>query len=181
MSFRGVFFLFFLSVMCPGLLVGPISGVLSARAEEAGTLITLDTDRRTTMPARCDNAHFLADREELARGFSLNRWTQKLHSDLPVHICGTVTRVFPSRRSRAGLHGYFLMSVGEGGPIRIVSNLEEMNAPAWPWVQPGDSVEVQGRYYYDSPRYQGIDWTHHGTARYWPWPGFVTVRGQKYQ
>ena len=51
----------------------------------------------------------------------------------------------------------------------------------WPWVKTGDSVQVTGRYYYDSAQRQGIDWTHHGSSRKWPFPGSVTVNGTVYQ
>lgn len=55
-----------------------------------------------------------------------------------------------------------------------------MNALPWPWVQKGDNVEVVGRYYYDNPRRQGIDWTHKGTSHKWPYSGYVIVNGVKY-
>lgn len=34
-----------------------------------------------------------------------------------------------------------------------------MTAPTWPWVAKGDQTDVLGRYYYDNPQSQGIDWT----------------------
>lgn len=127
------------------------------------------------MPVQCDNARFLADQ----------RWLEQVGSigiDLPEHLCGQVLAVSPkAKRTRSGWHGYFYVSVGQGVSIRIVSDLDEMNAPQWPWVNKGDQVEVQGRYYYDSLRRQGVDWTHHGTGRKWPWPGYVVVNGTRYQ
>ncbi|WP_370517898.1 DUF3465 domain-containing protein [Saccharibacter sp. 17.LH.SD] len=133
------------------------------------------------MPAQCDNAHFLKDQNAFAEQFSRDRTTYGQHIDLPEHLCGQVTKVLRARRTRSGWHGYFMMTVGTGRPIQIVSNLDEIQAPAWPWVKVGDTVEVQGRYYYDGPRRQGVDWTHHGTSRSWPWAGFVSVNGQRYQ
>lgn len=141
----------------------------------------LRAEETMQMPAQCDNAHFLQDRNmnmQNSKKFSVSRDVL----DLPEHICGVVMKVLRAKKTKSGLHGYFLLSVGEGKAIKIVSNLEEMeNTPQWPWVKEGDHVEVQGRYYYDSPKKQGIDWTHHGTSRKWAWPGFVMVGSQKYQ
>lgn len=133
------------------------------------------------MPAQCDNARFVKDQAQYDQRFSARPVPYGQHLDLPEHICGKVIRVYRSRHTRSGWHGYFLMSVSGGAPLRIVSNLDEMSAPAWPWVKVGDQVEVQGRYYYDGPHRQGLDWTHHGTSRRWPWAGFVSVNGQRYQ
>ncbi len=133
-----------------------------------------------TMPAQCDNARFVKDQAGYAHQFAHRQVSYGQHLDLPEHVCGTVVKVFRARRSRSGMHGYFLMSVAGGQPIRVVSNLDEMKAPSWPWVKIGDQVEVQGRYYYDGPGRQGLDWTHHGTGRHWPWPGYVSVNGQRY-
>ena len=72
------------------------------------------------------------------------------------------------------------MTVAPDISIRIVTNLDEMHTPAWPWVAKGDRVEVVGRYYYDSPRQQGVDWTHRGTGRSWGIPGYVRVNGTQY-
>lgn len=152
--------------------IGVVASASIASAAPSGT---------ATMPAQCDNAHFLSDQNGFADQFARHRTAYGQHSDVPEHVCGTVTRVFRARKSRSGWHGYFLMKVGSGDPIRVVSNLDEMHAPAWPWVKSTDQVEVQGRYYYDGPRRQGLDWTHHGTSRSWPWEGFVTVNGQRYQ
>ncbi|MBS1053339.1 DUF3465 domain-containing protein [Gluconobacter kondonii] len=127
------------------------------------------------MPAQCDNARFLADQQGLEQSGPTG-------IDLPEHLCGQVLAVSPrAKRTRSGWHGYFYLSVGQGVSIRIVSDLDQMNAPQWPWVSKGDQVEVQGRYYYDSLRRQGVDWTHHGTGRKWPWPGYVVVNGTRYQ
>jgi hypothetical protein len=121
----------------------------------------------------CDNAGFLADQSQFANG--------SLQGDQEVDVCGTVTSVLAERDTRSGLHGYFDLQVAPGSVIEIVSDLGEMNAPAWPWVRTGDHAYVQGRYYYDSPSSQGIDWTHHGTSRSWPTAGYVVVAGTKYQ
>ena len=87
----------------------------------------------------------------------------------------------PSRTTRSGLHGYYYLQVAPGDTIEIVSDLGEMDAPAWPWVKPGDSSTVRGRYYYDSASSQGIDWTHHGASRSWPNPGYVVIDGTEYR
>ena len=121
----------------------------------------------------CDNSSFLAAQRDFENG--------ERRGDVPAHICGRVIAVAPrAKQTRSGLHGYFYVDVGEGVSIRVVSNLDEMDASDWPWVSKGDKVEVVGRYYYDSYRSQGIDWTHRGTGKSWPIPGFVTVNGTKY-
>lgn len=126
-------------------------------------------------PAQCDNQKFLSDQA----GFIQNGPTRV---DLPEHVCGQVVSVTRrSRRTRSGVHGYFMMQVADGHLIRIVSDLDRMQAPQWAWVKPGDKVEVVGRYYFDSARSQGIDWTHHGTGRHWASPGYVEVNGVKYE
>lgn len=121
----------------------------------------------------CDDAKFVSIQGEFASG--------ALEGDQLVDVCGTVTRVLPARTTRSGLHGYFYLQVAAGDQIEIVSDLAEMNAPAWPWVKPGDGATVRGRYYYDSASSQGIDWTHHGASRSWPSPGYVVVDGTQYQ
>lgn len=122
----------------------------------------------------CDNNAFLAAQRTFENGGT--------RQDVPAHVCGRVIAVSSrARHTRSGWHGYFYMDVGQGVSIRIVSGLDEMNAPNWPWVAKGDQVDVVGRYYYDSPRRQGIDWTHHGTGRSWNVPGYVVVNGVKYQ
>lgn len=152
-----------------------------------------DMPEGIAMPPHCDNAHFLSDREAFAHqsapssGWGVfgekasSKGRHAKQADKPEHICGVVMKVYRARRSRSGWHGYFLVNLGNSAPIRIVANLDEMQAPAWPWVRPGDQVEVEGRYYYDNPRQQGIDWTHYGTSKSWPWAGFVSVNGQRYQ
>ncbi|MBB2167392.1 DUF3465 domain-containing protein [Gluconacetobacter aggeris] len=121
----------------------------------------------------CDNRHFLAVQQAFEDG--------SLRGDQPVHVCGRVIAVSRQRRTRSGWHGYFYVDVGQGVSIRIVSDLDRMAAPAWPWVAKEDAVDVVGRYYYDNPRSQGIDWTHHGTGRTWGMPGYVAVNGARYQ
>ncbi len=121
----------------------------------------------------CNNPQFLRDQSQFASG--------SLQGDQEVDICGTVTNVLAEKDTRSGLHGYYDVQVAPGSVIEIVSDLGEMNAPAWPWVKVGDYSYVQGRYYYDSASSQGIDWTHHGTSRSWPTAGYVVVAGTKYQ
>jgi hypothetical protein len=125
-------------------------------------------------PFACDDAQFLNDARTFAAGSS--------GSDELVDVCGTVTAVRADRVTRSGDHGYFFLSVAPGTTIEIVSNLDAMaKAPsdrppsAWPWVAAGDYAYVQGRYYYDSPRRQGIDWTEDDTSRSWPYTGYVAV------
>ncbi len=120
----------------------------------------------------CDDPQFLADQQDFANG--------NLYQDQFVDVCGDVTRVLDSRYTSSGLHGYFYVEVAPGDTIEIVSNLDEMNAPSWPWVSVGDYAYVQGRYYYDSAHTQGIDWTHDGTSSSWPHSGYVVVNGHKY-
>jgi hypothetical protein len=129
----------------------------------------------TVQAASCDNAKFLADQKRFASG--------ELRDDVPETVCGTAGQVLRSKTTRSGLHGYFYLTLSgaDGGSIEIVSDLDEMKAPAWPWVKTGDTVQVTGRYYYDSASRQGIDWTHHGSSRKWPFPGSVTVNGTVYQ
>lgn len=121
----------------------------------------------------CDVHHFLADQQGMASG--------AIRGDRLEDVCGAVVHVYGQRRTRSGRHGYFLLQVAPGQVIRIVSDLDRMNAPAWPWVAEGDQVTVRGRYYFDNPRRQGIDWTHHGTGRNWPTAGYVVVNGRIYQ
>jgi hypothetical protein len=121
----------------------------------------------------CDDRHFLAVQQAFEGG--------SVRGDQPVHVCGRVIAVSRQRYTRSGWHGYFYLDVGAGVSIRIVSDLDRMAAPGWPWVARGDMADVVGRYYYDSPRSQGIDWTHRGTGRNWGMPGYVTVNGTRYQ
>ena len=124
----------------------------------------------------CDDAGFLRLQSGFADG--------SLSGDQLVDICGRVSSVGGARYTRSGRHGYFLVeipgSVSQNG-IEIVANLDAMaesssdDPPVWPWVAEGDYVYVQGRYYYDSPLSQGIDWTENDTDRNWPHPGYVVV------
>jgi hypothetical protein len=121
----------------------------------------------------CNDARFLQDQQRFASG--------ELSKDQPEDVCGVVTSVLPKKNTRSGAHGYFYVQVASGTSIEIVSNLDEMNAPAWPWVEVGDYAYVRGRYYYDNASSQGIDWTHHGTSSSWPQAGYIVVNGTKYQ
>ena len=128
----------------------------------------------TTEGESCNNQAFLARQQAYGNGTAT--------ADSPVHICGTVIGVKKRvQHTRSGRHGYFYVLVAPHVSIRIVSGLERMNAPSWPWVRKGDSVDIVGRYYYDSARSQGVDWTHHGTGREWHTPGYIIVNGKKYQ
>lgn len=132
-----------------------------------------DNTQTATVPSSCDNQDFLSKQQAFESGGS--------KKDVPVHICGTVLAISPkAKKTRSGRHGYFYVTVAPNVSIRIVTNLDEMQTPAWPWVAKGDAVEVVGRYYYDSPRKQGVDWTHHGTGRSWDVPGYVIVNGKHY-
>lgn len=124
---------------------------------------------------KCDNENFLHIQQEYE-----NNIEHLTFKDVPVHLCGKVITVSDARYTRSGLHGYFYLYVGKGVSIRIVNNLDEMKAQTWPWVKRGDYAEVVGRYYYDSPRRQGVDWTHKGASRKWPYPGYVIINGIKY-
>ncbi len=138
-------------------------------------MLTLGAAQAQIAPVQCDNQKFLSDQA----GFFQ---TGPTRVDLPEHVCGEVISVTErSRRTRSGVHGYFIMQVAPGRQIRIVSDLDRMQAPDWPWVKTGDAVDVVGRYYFDSARSQGIDWTHHGTGRHWASPGYVQVNGKRYE
>ncbi|MDE2315616.1 MAG: DUF3465 domain-containing protein [Xanthomonadaceae bacterium] len=121
----------------------------------------------------CDDSQFLQDQQAFEGGL--------ITADQPEDICGIVTAVLPEKRTRSGHHGYFYVQVASGVVIEIVSDLDRMSAPRWPWVAVGDTTYVKGRYYFDNMDSQGIDWTHHGTSRYWPYAGYVVVNGTKYQ
>jgi hypothetical protein len=127
--------------------------------------------KSTTYP--CNNAQFLQDQQ--------NFENHRITADQFVDVCGTVTAVLPAKHTTSGNHGYFYVQVAQGVTIEIVSDLDQMNAPKWPWVAVGDSTYVQGRYYYDNDTSQGIDWTHHGTSSSWPHAGYVVVNGTEYQ
>jgi len=137
-------------------------------------LAPVSANAQAAIGPSCDNARFLQDQKTFEN-------SSGRQADLPEHVCGSVVAVSASKRTRSGLHGYFYVDVGSGISIRIVSDLDQMKAPAWPWVAKGDKVDVVGRYYYDNPRSQGIDWTHHGTSKSWTMPGYVTVNGTTYQ
>lgn len=121
----------------------------------------------------CNDTQFLQYQQEFENGYKLG--------DQFVDVCGMVTAVLPEKKTRSGHHGYFYVQVASGDTIEIVSDLDQMNAPRWPWVVVGSTVYVQGRYYYDNDASQGIDWTHHGSSRSWPHVGYVVVNGSKYQ
>ena len=122
----------------------------------------------------CDDSKFLSDQQLLKSGAQ----SGYIEED----VCGTVTQVLPEKTTASGPHGYFYVQVDAAGDtIEIVSNLNEMNAPAWPWVSVGDYAYVQGRQYYDSNGTAGIDWTHHGTSSSWPTAGYVVINGVQYQ
>ena len=121
----------------------------------------------------CDNAGFVRVQSGFADG--------SLQGDRLVDVCGSVSRVRTARRTRSGRHGYFYVQIPGSGAIEVVANLDAMarapsgTPPAWPWVAVGDRVVVRGRYYYDNPQSQGIDWTEDDTGRNWPHTGYVIV------
>lgn len=120
----------------------------------------------------CNDTKFLQDQQEFENG--------QLSVDQLENVCGVVTSVLPEKKTRSGHHGYFYVQVAPNQVIEIVSDLDQMDAPAWPWVAVGDTVQVRGRYYFDSVDSQGIDWTHHGTSSSWPYVGYVFVNGKEY-
>ena len=125
-------------------------------------------------PYPCDNGQFFAYQRDFANG------TRSTADNALVDVCGRVVRVLPARRTRSGVHGYFEVDLG-GFVIEVLANLDAMaeapanQPPAWPWVAPGRYVYVQGRYFYDAPDRQGIDWTEDDTGRRWPHVGYVAV------
>lgn len=121
----------------------------------------------------CNDARFLQDQKSFEDG--------NITADQPEDVCGMVTSVLPAKKTRSGNHGYFYVQVASGVQIEIVSDLDQMNAPKWPWVAVGDTTYVRGRYYYDNDDSQGIDWTHHGTSSSWHQAGYVVVNGTQYQ
>jgi hypothetical protein len=144
-------------------------GAAAATSPATGTA----TSGATGSSWPCNDAQFTQDQQQFANG--------TLRGDQEVDVCGTVTQVLASQTTRSGLHGYYYVQVAPGDTIEIVSDLDQMDAPAWPWVKVGDYSYVQGRYYYDSPLSQGVDWTHHGTSNSWPTAGYVVVNGTEYQ
>ena len=121
----------------------------------------------------CSDTQFLKDQQAFENG--------QISSDQLENVCGIVTAVLPEKKTRSGHHGYFYVQVAPGSVIEIVSDLDQMTAPKWPWVAVGDSATVRGRYYYDNDTSQGIDWTHHGTSRSWPYAGYVVINGKQYK
>ncbi len=121
----------------------------------------------------CDDAHFLRDRAAFEQG--------SLAADQPVDVCGIVLRVLRARETRSGAHGYFVVRLPSGDDVEVISNLDAMaragtdRPPPWPWVARGDYVYVQGRYFYDGPARDGIDWTEDDIGRSWLFRGYVTV------
>ncbi|WP_354857590.1 hypothetical protein [Acetobacter fabarum] len=156
-----------LLALCTGLALPTLNTPAQARHRHA------DTNLPASVSATCDNQDFLSKQQAFENGGP--------KANAAVHICGTVlTLSKTARQTRSGRHGYFYITVAPNISIRIVTNLDEMHTPAWPWVAKGDKVEVVGRYYYDSARQQGVDWTHRGTGRSWSIPGYVIVNGTKY-
>ncbi len=157
-----------LLALCAGLGLSGFGHSAQARHRHAD-----QTEQPDTVSDTCDNQTFLDKQKAFENGGP--------RADAAVHICGTVLAISPEAKvTRSGRHGYFYMSVAPDISIRIVTNLDEMHTPEWPWVAKGDHVEVVGRYYYDSPRQQGVDWTHRGTGRSWGIPGYVRVNGRQY-
>lgn len=148
------------------------SGLLLASAVCMMTIGNTPSLART-VSSTCDNSGFVQAQQTFENGGR--------KQDVPVHICGQVVAVSTkAKHTRSGWHGYFYVNVGQGISIRVVSNLDEMNAPEWPWVRDGDMADIVGRYYYDSPRRQGIDWTHKGTGSSWDIPGYVIINGKRF-
>ncbi|WP_338332772.1 hypothetical protein [Acetobacter sp. LMG 32666] len=156
-----------LLALCTALSLPSLSNPALARHKHAST------SQPTSVSDTCDNQDFLAKQQAFENGGP--------KADAAVHICGTVLALSQTaKQTRSGRHGYFYITVAPNISIRIVTNLDEMHTPTWPWVAKGDQVEVVGRYYYDSARQQGVDWTHRGTGRSWGIPGYVIVNGTKY-
>jgi hypothetical protein len=71
------------------------------------------------------------------------------------------------------IHVRILVSVAGQRPIDVLCNTQEMGPFS---VHPGDSIAVRGRYYYDDPRSDGIDWTHHNDpGASWPDEGGIQI------
>lgn len=90
----------------------------------------------------CNDTKFLQDQQSFENG--------QLSVDQLENVCGIVTSVLPEKKTRSGNHGYFYVQVAPNQVIEIVSDLDEMDGPTWPWVAVGDTVQVRGRYYYDN-------------------------------
>lgn len=82
-------------------------------------------------------------------------------------------------RTRSGLHQDVLLDVGDRTPLRLVVNDDELGGPVA--VRSGDHAEARGRYFLDADGRDGLDWTHHGTSRRWPTPGYLIVNGRRYE
>lgn len=150
------------------------SGCIERPVRSSGAAAKPTSSARAAALYPCDDGQFLDDQRRLEAG--------TIHADQLVDICGAVTAVLPERRTRSGEHGYFYLEMPSGHPIEILSNLDAMaQAPAgdppatWPWIAARDYVYVQGRYYYDDPESQGVDWTEDDTDRSWPYVGYVVV------
>jgi hypothetical protein len=152
---------------------GPGAGAGAGAGTSVAAVNAAASGRPSAGAWPCDDAQFAQDQQQFASG--------SLHGDQEVDVCGTVTKVFRSRTTYSGLHGYYDLQVAAGDVIEIVCDLGQMDAPAWPWVKAGDYSYVQGRYYYDDASSQGIDWTHHGTSGSWPTAGYVVINGTEYQ
>ena len=116
-----------------------------------------------TTSGACANAAFIGYRQ---------------NADAPheVTVCGSVMRV-EHATTRSGPHEYLDLQVSGTIPVRVIINeREEGVVPA----HAGSSVIAHGRYFNDGDR-DGIDWTHHGAGRSWPYPGYLVVDGQRYQ
>ncbi len=150
-----------------------LAGVLALASLAPTPVAAGGSTSHASTTAPCNNSQFLQDQQEFESG--------ALTQDVLENVCGTVTYVYPKKHTTSGWHGYFLLQLSPGNVIEIVSDLDQMSAPAWPWVAVGDSATVRGRYYYDNDSSQGIDWTHHGTSSSWRTPGYVIVNGTKYQ
>ena len=151
--------------------VSVMLGTVAHAQDNYASGIFATVQKTATYP--CDDAQFLQDQQAFENGL--------IRADQPEDVCGIVTAVLPEKKTRSGHHGYFYVQVASGVVIEIVSDLDQMNAPRWPWVAVGDTTYAKGRYYYDNMDSQGIDWTHHGTSKSWPYAGYVAVNGKKYQ
>ena len=116
-----------------------------------------------TSSGDCANAAFIAYRQ---------------NADAPheVTVCGSVMRVSHAR-TRSGRHEYLDLQVSGTIPVRVIVNEDEEGPVS---AHSGSSVLAHGRYFNDGDR-DGIDWTHHGAGRSWPYPGYLVVDGQRYQ
>jgi hypothetical protein len=153
------------------LLAATLASGASVQAQDNYASGIFTQAKATTYP--CDDAQFLQDQQAFEDG--------QITADQLENVCGIVTAVLPEKKTTSGHHGYFYVQVASGVVIEIVSDLDQMDAPKWPWVAVGDTTYVRGRYYYDNMDSQGIDWTHHGTSSSWPYAGYVVVNGTKYQ